>query len=373
ARDVASTLELQPLLGLLLAKLRDLVGYDVAALFVLEGGDRLRLMSYQGPRLERPIEPLWSLDGAAHYRAVIAGRHPVIVPDVAADEPLAQALRGTAERYLSVPVEWTGTWMGVPLIVRDQVIGLLAVTHRTAGQYSPQRAELAQAFALQAAIAIENARLFEAAQDKAALEERQKLARELHDSVSQALYGIALGARTARNVIEREPARAIGPIDYVLNLAEAGLAEMRALIFELRPESLAQEGLAAALAKHAAALHARHGLDVKCELDGEPDLPLNMKQDLYRIAQEALHNVVKHAQARSVRLALRREGSALTLEVRDDGVGFDAERDYAGHLGQRSMRERAEGLGARYSAESAPGEGSTIRVSLTLPPQAAPA
>src|SRR5581483_1884348 len=111
------------------------------------------------------------------------------------------------------------------------------------GFYTPRHAELALAVANQAAIAIENARLFERVQSAAATEERQKLARELHDSVSQALYGIALGARTARAQLDRDPAKAAEPLDYVLSLAQAGLAEMRALIFELRPESLATEGL----------------------------------------------------------------------------------------------------------------------------------
>src|SRR5260370_1434497 len=123
------------------------------------------------------------------------------------------------------------------------------------------------------------------------------LARELHDSVSQALYAIGLGAHTAREAIASDSEQALASIDYVLALAEAGLAEMRALIFELRPESLEIEGLVAALTKQVAVLRTRYKLNVEADLGEEPDLSMEMKHALYRIAQEALHNIVKHAPA----------------------------------------------------------------------------
>jgi signal transduction histidine kinase len=186
------------------------------------------------------------------------------------------------------------------------------------------------------------------------------LARELHDSVSQALYGIALGAATARTLLDRDPPQAAGPLDYVRGLAEAGLAEMRALIFELRPESLETEGLVAALAKQAAAARARHELQVEADLSDEPALPPAAKEALYRIAQEALHNVVKHAGARRVTIRLASEGDAVVLEVADDGVGFAADGAFPGHLGLRSMRERAERVGGTLAIESAPGAGATV-------------
>src|SRR2546429_2469484 len=164
--------------------------------------------------------------------------------------------------------------------------------------------------------------LYEQAQDLAALQERQRLARELHDSVSQALYGISLGAHTAREAIEGNPGEAAAPLEYVITLAEAGLAEMRALIFELRPESMAIEGLTAALMKQVTVLRTRYQLTVEVQLDEEPQLALERKQVLYRIAQEALHNIVKHAYADIVHLRLERQEEELILEVRDNGKGF---------------------------------------------------
>jgi len=231
--------------------------------------------------------------------------------------------------------------------------------------YTPHHAALALAFANQAAIAVEHARLYEQAQALASLEERRHLARELHDSVSQALYGIALGTRTARMAIERDPTKLIEPLDYIMDLAEAALAEMRALIFELRPEVLEAEGLVTALTKQAEALRVRHKLKVITNLGQEPDVSLAIKEALYRIAQEATHNVVKHAKAGQLELSLI-DKNGLTLEIKDDGQGFDPQQSFPGHLGLHSMRERAEKLGGNFSIESTPGQGTTIRVQVTL-------
>lgn len=256
------------------------------------------------------------------------------------------------------------TQVAVPLSSRGHVVGVLSAYY--AAGHEPGRAEIdfLRTIADQAAVAVENAQLFAQAREKAALEERQRLARELHDSVSQALYGIALGARTARTLLDRDPRRAAEPLDYVLELAEAGLAEMRALIFELRPESLETEGLVAALEKQASSLRARYRLAVDAILGPEPDLPTDVKEALYRVAQEALHNTVKHARAQHVWLTLTSDADGVALEVRDDGVGFDPAGDYPGHLGLRSMRERAQQAGATLTIESHPGHGTTIGVRL---------
>lgn len=230
-----------------------------------------------------------------------------------------------------------------------------------------RQAELAQAFSRQKAITEQNVRLHEQAQQLAVLTERQRIARELHDSVSQALYGIGLGARTARALLDRDPAKAIEPLEYILALAEGGLAEMRALILELRPDSLEREGLVAALGKQAAALRARHGLEVETVLGEEPDLPLEAKEGLYRIAQEALNNTVKHAQASRTAIRLQQERGELVLSVQDNGIGFDPQREYPGHMGLHTMRERVEKMGGVLHIESAQGQGTQMRVTLSSP------
>jgi signal transduction histidine kinase len=204
--------------------------------------------------------------------------------------------------------------------------------------------------------------LYRQAQELAALQERHRLARELHDSVSQALYGISLGAHTAREALKSEPEQALASLEYVIALAEVGLAEMRALIFELRPESLETEGLGAALGKQVAILRTRHNLTVETDLNEEPELSFEQKEALYRIGVEALHNIVKHAHASMVEVRLRQQADEISLEVHDNGQGFDPRDSFPGHLGLSSMQERAAKIGGTLTVESAPGSGTRICV-----------
>jgi signal transduction histidine kinase len=201
------------------------------------------------------------------------------------------------------------------------------------------------------------------------LEERQRLARELHDSVSQALFGIGLGAQTALALLEHEPEKVADPLRYILELANTGLAEMRALIFELRPESLEQDGLLRAIERQAAALGARYRVNIETVLESEPDISIPIKEALYRIAQEAMHNAVKHAKPRTIRLQLACRDGMVTLEVADDGMGFDASGSFPGHLGLKSMPERAERLGGQVMVTSTPGAGTQVRASIPLSQQ----
>jgi signal transduction histidine kinase len=291
---------------------------------------------------------------------VFRTHRPMLVRDVrqiALKQPLVSVHRFLRE------ARWDTIYC-VPLLYRGRALGTINLYYLPGMEPTEDETVFLGAVADQTAVAVENARLFAAVQEKAALEERQHLARELHDSVSQALYGIALGARTALALLDREapPERVAEWLDYVLSLAGAGLAEMRALIFELRPESLKIEGLVAALEKQAAALEARHEIPVHTTLGPEPDLPLEAKEALYRIAQEALHNTVKHAHASEAELKLEHGTEGTTLEVSDDGVGFDPEASFPGHLGLKSMRERAARVGGKLRVRSATGEGASIRV-----------
>ena len=289
---------------------------------------------------------------------------PLLIDDVHGDSEEARLFRdmygGTIK---GTAVEYIRSFMNLPLLARGEVVGILTVAHDQPGFFRAEHADLLRPLAAQAALAIDNAHLFEQAQHGAALEERQRLARELHDSVSQALYGIALGARTARTLLDRNPADAVEPVEYISSLAEAGLTEMRALIFELRPESLETEGLVAAISKQAAALQARHGLAIECHLDSEPQLPLPVKETLYRITQQALHNTVKHAKATAASVVLAVSDDGTTLTIQDNGAGFDPKGDFPGHLGLRSMKERAVKSGGTVTIESAPGSGARVRAS----------
>jgi signal transduction histidine kinase len=250
--------------------------------------------------------------------------------------------------------------VSTPLRFQGRLLGALTCYYANGRDMAEEDDSFIRAVADQAAVALENARLILEVRQKAILEERQRLARELHDSVSQALYAIGLGARTALVQLDRNPEAARDPLAYVASLAEGALAEMRALIFELRPDDLDREGLVAALRRHTHALRLRHGLAVDEEMCEEPAMTPATRLALYRIGQEALHNVVRHAQARSVRVVLSCDARTVRLEIGDDGTGFDPEGSYPGHLGLRSMRERIERAGGRFVIESRPGQGTRV-------------
>ena len=360
SHTVASTLHLKPLVGLILDQLKTVVDYTGSAILTVEG-EELVFLDSRSPTLgEQLLQVRFPLKNLRLIWKTITARESIIMQDVRDETPLARAFRVAMGELGETAFHYVRACMFVPLTLREQVIGMLVLTSSEEQAFTQHHATLALAIANQAAIAIENARLYAKAQELAAVEERQRLARELHDSVSQALYGISLGVHTARMQLERDPKELTESLDYVLELAEAALIEMRALIFELRPESLETEGLVTALSKQAAALHARQGINVQLNLGQEPEVPLKVKQDLYRIAQEALHNTVKHARASQVELRLDQIDNVVILEVSDNGRGFDSTGSFPGHLGLRSMRERVINLGGTLEIESTEGQGTAI-------------
>lgn len=198
-------------------------------------------------------------------------------------------------------------------------------------------------------------------QERTASEERQRLARELHDSVSQALYGIALGAHTALTLLDTDHNKVQEALQYVIDQTQAGLTEMKALIFELRPESLANEGLVTGITKLTAALHARHDVSVDFKSCVEPAVPLEIKEAVFRITQEALRNSIKHALATKLTIKLENCADGLVLEICDDGVGFTPTGNYPGHLGLTSMHERASVVGGQLEIISTPNQGTSVK------------
>ena len=203
--------------------------------------------------------------------------------------------------------------------------------------------------------------------NEAAMAERHRLARDLHDSVSQALFGVVMGANTARQMLAIAPTKAAQPLDYVVQLSEAALAELRALIFELRPESLEEDGLIMALNKQGSALLLRHKIEVELDLGSvEPPIDFAVKEELYRISIESVQNIIKHAQATKVQIVLRVMPDEMMLEISDNGTGFDTSASYPGRLGLISMRDRTHALRGALKIRSMSGSGTTVRVTVPL-------
>ena len=362
SQNVASTLDLEPLLDRILRQLKDLVAYEGASILALEE-DTLRVLAYRGPIPQEDVTRLrFLLSEARANQTVIRRREPVIIADVHADSPLAQAFQATAGPRLTGMFSYIRSWMGVPLIVRDQVIGMLSLDHGRPDVYAGRHSLLAQTVANKVAVAIENARFHEHAEEAAAVAERNRLARELHDAVSQTLFSASLIAEVLPRLWENNPVEGRRRLEELRELTRGALAEMRALLMELRPATLTEFSLADLLRQLTEATIGRSRLRVELVVKDELSLPPDVQVALYRIAQEALHNVAKHAGAERVRIDLRYEGDTVQLTIEDDGRGFDVDSIPPGSLGVGIMRERAAKIGAALHMNSRIGKGTTITV-----------
>jgi signal transduction histidine kinase len=212
----------------------------------------------------------------------------------------------------------------------------------------------------------------DAAIDAAVQQERQRLARELHDSVAQNLFAVTLGASRALTLLERNESEDLySIIGELLRLASAGQAELRALLRGLRADESHQleGGLTGTLTNEVVQLRARAGLQVRLSVAGEPDLPPSVKVTVARITREALRNIAKHAQATCVHMVLELCATSMTLVVADDGRGFDPRTAHPGHFGLQLMREQALAVGGAMELSSAPGRGTQVRLRVPRPPR----
>ncbi len=312
----------------------------------------------------------------------MAERRPVVVPDIleavgapgpGRDWPSEAewgVVRGFAELFHTV--------LALPLIARDQALGALTLYYEARRTFSDEDVDLARGVAHQAALAIDSARLRERAEHLAATAERTRLARELHDSVTQSLYSVTLyGEAAARLMTNGRPQEAAEHLRELRDTAQEALREMRLLIFQLRPPALEKSGLVGALQARLEAVELRGGTLAELSVEGAEciaQVPLGVQEEAYHIAQEAMNNVLRHAKAEHVWLRLSCAERRLEIEVADDGHGFSAPQAGAsGGLGLPGMRERADRIDATLEIDSRPGEGTHVRLRVPLqPPRPSP-
>lgn len=254
------------------------------------------------------------------------------------------------------------SYVGVPVILDGEVIGFLNLGSRLSGFFADIHAQRLQAFADHAAIAIRNARAYEHVQEMAASAERQRLARDLHDAVSQTLFSASLIAEALPRLWQKHPEEVWNGLGQLSRLTKGALAEMRTLLLELRPHALVEASFRTLLEHLATAFASRSSAQIFLEINGERELPPTVQISLYRIAQEALNNVYKHARATQVQVQLQNFADGVELRVLDDGCGFDPYQIPPDHLGVRIMRERALEIEAQLSITSQPGNGTQIAV-----------
>lgn len=335
-------------------------------------GEGLHLLSVRLPYSHDGLDPL--LD---------AGQ-TVTIYNVYTDPRVSPALRQIQEESRRPALAM------IPLMARGRRIGLVVLSYPSPHEWPESALQPYQATAAQLATAIDSRRqqslVYESGRQIAVLEERQRLARELHDSVTQLIFSTTLIAQSIAPAWRRNPAEGEKRVNRLLELSQAALAEMRVLLFELRPAEkedgpgpekplpgilqVEQDGLAAALRRQSAEL-ARDGLAVKLDIDDYQRQGVEPEKVLYRIAQEALNNVVKHAQTQRAELALSSNGTAVSMIVQDSGRGFDltatSPGSHRGGFGLGNMRERAQALGGTVDIYSSPGGGTRIVVTLPVP------
>jgi PAS domain S-box-containing protein len=361
SQTLASTLEFQP--ALILDQLREIVEFTHGGLFALEDSTLVTLAMRGTPQLEQSAPIRVRVRGPETLAALFNEHRPIRIGDVWGDSPPAQFLRALLDDGAAALLAGMQSWMWVPLAVRGRIIGGIGVAEIRKNAFTPHHADLALGVANQAAITMINAELYGHAQALAALQERQRLAQNLHDAVNQSLFSAGLIAEVLPRLWERDPAEARRSLEDLRRLTRGALAEMRALLAELRPTTLTDTELGDLLRLLGSAFTGRTNIPVVDTISGEGSLPAETQVAIYRICQEALNNIAKHAKASLVEIELHHRPGGLDLRIRDNGCGFvTGELPPSGHYGLEMMRERAAAVGAALTVTSQPGQGTQVAI-----------
>jgi len=364
-REITSILDIDVLLPRVVEMIRDAFGYYHVQVFLVDrDANELVLRassdkrSLQHRRLDLGVASINAR--AAQTGEAVLANDVLHDPDFLPDSQLPE----------------TRSELVIPLSLGNQVIGTLDVHNAQAGAFTAEDVVAIQSLGDQIVVAIENAHLYEQSRELAVLEERTRLARDLHDSVTQSLYSLVLLTEGWRRLMHSGtgtvPSNAGAQTEDYLGrigeIAQQALREMRLLIHELRPPMLEQEGLVGAVRKRLDAVEKRVGIEARVVMDELVELPVSLEEGLYWITQEALNNALKHAEAKKETVRVCVEDGMFVLEITDDGQGFDPETaKQRGGMGLASMRERAKEMHGTLSIESSPGEGATISVRVPVP------
>jgi two-component system nitrate/nitrite sensor histidine kinase NarX len=341
AATASSSLDLDEMLSITLKRLVELVGASRAGVILRDQDSAELVMQTTWP--EHQVEETDLTQILEAGRQVLANNEPLHIPS-----------------NLKLGSDKPGVLL--PLRVRGQALGVLSLIGPPDSRFSSEQLALFESIADQLGVAVENARLYEQAETTAVLTERNRLARDLHDSVTQTLFSASLIAEVLPRLWEKNPAEGKRRLQELRELSRGALAEMRTLLLELRPTALANSPLPDLLRQLAESVTGRARVPVSLAVQGEGDLPPDVKAAFYRIAQEALNNIAKHARASEALVNLRCRPEEVWLQIRDNGRGFDPAAVSPDHLGLGIMHERAEAVGATLKIESQRGQGTEVTV-----------
>ncbi len=360
SQTLSSTLDLDP--ELILEQLRKIISYSYAALFTIHDSSLmvLAICGIEMSQLPTPIQI--KIGGSGTPRIFFNGQQTTRIANIWGEEPEAIFLRSLFNDYSSIFLEGIKSWMWVPLIVKGRMLGGLGIAHEQVGYFSVHHSDLAQTVANQAAITMVNAELYEHAQMYASLQERQRLARNLHDAVNQSLFTANLIAEVLPKQYEKDPYEGKRSLEKLKRLTNGAMAEMRMMMAELRPLSLIDDDLGNLMHLLADAFTGRSNIPVSINIVGKNRLPTDVQIALYRLCQEGLNNIAKHACATKVEISVFSQNNQTRLVISDNGCGFDPANLSPGHYGLRIMEERAESIGAELIINSEKGKGTTLEV-----------
>lgn len=355
---LTSTLDLDEVLDRILENVRYVVPHDTAKILLID--DKIaRVVRVSGHNNHDPVDVRLgvklNIEEETYLRYMYDTGNPIAIHDIQIDSDWAY-LPGDERLHACV---------SAPIRLQAETIGFINLLSEEIGTLKSNHAERLQLFSAQAAIAIQNARLYEQSRELVAVEERQRLARDLHDAVSQSLFSASVIAQSIPRLWQKNPEKVLPQLHYLDDLTQSALTEMRMLLMELRPEALRDVPLGELMNRLAAALKTRKQIAITTTFDAMPEVPLDLKIALYRIAQEALNNVSKHSQATEAHLSLTYKEDNLTLEIQDNGMGFEKEDTGLTHYGLNIMRERAEEIGGELLIESYPNKGTCVMVKLS--------
>lgn len=367
AARVSGSLDLNEIMADALERIMELTGMEHGIAYRIEGGEdkaanagtqaseaHLRVMAFRGlpPGFADLADGLPLRQSAAG----VAGSRGEPVIWTLAELPTEEKVR---ERIAALGVEQV---IAIPLMAKGQLVGSLNLSTNQSRSYPPEQISFLKTIGQQIGVAVENAHLYEKAEETAVTAERSRLARELHDAVTQTLFSANLIADVTPSIWKRNPDEGMKNLEELRQLTRGALAEMRTMLLEMRPESLERSDIKSLLTQLADAFIGRVRVPVSLAIQGGCELTHEVKIVFYRVAQEALNNIAKHSGARQVELHLECQPGQMSMLIKDDGLGFDPDSIKPDHLGIAIMRERANSIGAGFKIESQPGQGTTVEL-----------
>lgn len=359
---MSTTLDLDKILDHILDTVGRVTPYDGANVILVES-DLVQVVRQRGYAQE-------GSDGGWLNQRIPVTRLAILQQLMEIGKPMAIPDTSSSSMWIGFPgLQWVNSNVIAPIRSNGKILGFLSLDSATRGYFTQVHAERLQTFADQAAIAIQNARLLDRAKLAAVMAERNRIANELHDTISQTLWSMSLITERLPVIWESDREEGQHSLVTLHQLAQSALVEMRSLLMELQPESLTKVKMGDLIHQLADIIAARKALEISVDIDAQAPVPNDVHVAVYRVVQETLNNIALHASATRADIVYSSRNGHLELTIKDNGTGFNPDAIGPGHLGLSIMKDRVQTIGGTIRIESIPGEGTTITVTWQAPPE----